>query len=113
MTTSRKPDIHDQKSGRELAQLRKAFGFSQERLAEQLGISVRQYRKYERGQSRIPLVRFETAMQILREHPNFPGGFAEVQAPYSVSPVGKDFLLKKLRGLQDEVKLSIDVVERL
>lgn len=52
-------------------------------------------------------------MQILRGHPNFPGGFAEVQAPYSVSPVGKDFLLKKLRGLQDDVKLCIDVVERL
>lgn len=113
MTTSRKPDDHDRAKGRELARLRKASGLSQEQLATRLGISLKQFGKYERGQSRIPAGRYEAAMAILREYGHGAGGFSEDQTPYTVPVAAKDMLLRTLRELQDRLKLCIDAVERL
>ena len=113
MTTSRKPDDHDRAKGRELARLRKAFGLSQERLATLLGISLKQFGKYERGQSRIPAGRYEAAMAILREYGGAVGGFSEGQVPFVFPAAAKDTLLRSLREIQDRLKLCIDAVERL
>jgi len=113
MKTSRKPDQHDKAKGRELARLRKAAGISQERLARQLGISTKQFGKYERGQSRMPAGRYELALQILQMARGKAGGFAEDQAPFAGSPREKETLLKELRNLQDYVKRCIDAAERL
>ena len=94
--------------------MRKASGLSQERLASRLGISPKQFGKYERGQSRIPAGRYEAAMEILREYTGVVvGGFSEGQAPYAFPAATKDTLLRTLHELQDRLKLCIDVVERL
>jgi transcriptional regulator with XRE-family HTH domain len=106
-------DSHDRAKGRELARLRKASGLSQERVATRLGISPKQFGKYERGQSRIPAGRYEAAMAILREYTGMVGGFSEGQAPYAFPAAAKDTLLRTLRELQAGLKLCIDVVERL
>ncbi|NGO51051.1 helix-turn-helix domain-containing protein [Allomesorhizobium camelthorni] len=113
MQTSRKPDDHDRAKGRELARLRKASGLSQEQLATRLGISPKQFGKYERGQSRIPAGRYEAAMAILREYGSLVGGFSEGQAPYAFPAAAKDTLLRTLHELLDRLKLCIDVLERL
>ena len=113
MTTSRKPDDHDRAKGRGLARLRKASGLSQERLATLLGISPKQFGKYERGQSRIPAGRYEAATTILREYGVVSGGFSEGQAPFEFPNAARDTLLTMLRELQDRLKLCIETVERL
>lgn len=112
MKTSRKPDEHDKAEGRELARLRRASGLTQEQLALLLGVSPKQIGKYERGQSRLTAGRYKAAMAILRGQAEVHG-FAEGQAPYVVPAPTKDMLLQTLRGLQDDLKLCIDVVERL
>jgi transcriptional regulator with XRE-family HTH domain len=113
MTTSRKPDEHDKAQGRELARLRRAAGLTQEQLGLLLGVSLKQIGKFERGQSRVPAGRFKAATAILRGESEVNGGFSESQAPYSVPDSMKNALLRTLRGLPDDVKLWIDVVERL
>jgi transcriptional regulator with XRE-family HTH domain len=117
MTTSRKPDESDKAKGRELAQLRKAAGMSQERLAIKLGVSAKQLGKYERGQNRIPIGRYETALKILRVQRPATGGFAESQAPYDGPNPEKDALLLALDRAQREVlkhlKLCFEIAGRM
>lgn len=113
MKTSRKPDEHDKAEGRELALLRRAAGLTQEQLALLLGVSPNQIGKYERGQSRLTAGRYKAATAILRGQVEVTGGFAEEQTPYVIPASAKDMLLQTLRGLQNDVKLCIDVVERL
>ena len=106
MTTSRKPDESDKAKGRELARLRKAAGMSQEQLATRLGISAKQLGKYERGQNRVPIGRYEAALNILRERVG--GGFSESQASYD-GPAKDDLRLSLHRLL----KQCLEIVERL
>lgn len=107
MKTSRKPDDSDKAKGRELAELRKAAGLSQEQLAIQLGISAKQLGKNERGQIRMPIGRYEAALNILRGRPR--GGFSEEQASYHGQPA-EDALRLSLRRL---LKQCLEIVERL
>jgi transcriptional regulator with XRE-family HTH domain len=103
MVTSRKPDDSDKARGRELAQLRKAAGMSQEQLASQLGISARQLSKYELGQNKISISRYEEALRILRRQKHAIAGFAESQASYGEPKPVRDALLLSLGLLQNDL----------
>src|SRR5688500_10885307 len=102
MKTSRKPDESDRAKGRELARLRKAAGMSQEQLAIRLGISAKQFGKYERGQNRVPAGRYEAALTILREQAG-GSGFAESQAPYGGQERTREALLLSLEQMRNDL----------
>jgi transcriptional regulator with XRE-family HTH domain len=55
----------DRHVGSRLRQLRKARGVSQEALAQQLGVTVQQFQKYERGESRIDASRLFDIAHLL------------------------------------------------
>ena len=77
-----------------------------------LRISLKQYGKYERGQTRISATRYEEAITILRGHAGVAGGFSEEQHAY-IPASARDSLLRILRGHLDDLKLCIEAVERL
>jgi transcriptional regulator with XRE-family HTH domain len=118
MKNSRKPDESDRAKGQELAQLRKAVGLSQEKVAIRLGISAKQFSKYELGQNRIPAGRYEAALKILREYAGL-SGFEEGQSPYAPPKPEKEALLRclgafesDLKSCQDRLKLCFEIVGR-
>ena len=102
INTSRKPDESDKAKGRELARLRKAASLSQEQLAIRLGISAKQFGKYERGLNRIPAGRYEAALRILREQPDV-AGFAESQASYNGPDMRRDAVLLALEQMKNDL----------
>ena len=77
MTTSRKPDEGDRQRGRSLARLRRAAGMTQATLAQRMGLSTQQIGKYERGENRMSVSRYEVAMKILGQPSPETAGFAE------------------------------------
>jgi len=107
MTTPRKPDNSDKAKGQELARLRKIVGMTQKQVAQSLGVSEKQYGKYERGESRLSAGRYETALKILREAGL--GGFEETQSPYhSLPKPARDVLLQHLIEFESALKLTLD-----
>lgn len=110
MQTSRKPDESDKAKGRELARRRKAVGLNQRQVALLIGVSEKQYGKYERGETRLSAGKYDKILQILQGH---GGGFAESQASYSVPSHSKDALLLSLHRMRDELGSCIEIVGRL
>jgi transcriptional regulator with XRE-family HTH domain len=110
MKNPRKPDESDKAKGRELARRRKAADMTQKHVATRLGISEKQYGKYERGQTRLSATRYDTILQILREH---AGGFAESQDAYTAPLWDRDaLLLTLLNRMRDELGSCIEIVGR-
>ena len=56
-TDSRKEPLIDKKIGQKIRQMRKGWGLSQSELAERIGISFQQVQKYEKGSTRISVMR--------------------------------------------------------
>jgi transcriptional regulator with XRE-family HTH domain len=110
MNNFRKPDESDRAKGRELARRRKAVGLTQKQVALRLGVSEKQYGKYERGETRLTAGRYDTILRILQEH---VGGFAESQAVYDAPKRERDALLLSLHRMHDELRLCIEIVGRL
>lgn len=110
MKSSRKPNDSDRAKGRELARRRKAVGLTQKQIALRLGVSEKQYGKYERGETRLTASRYDTILRILQEH---AGGFAESQTAYDAPKRERNALLLSLHRMHDELKLCIEIVGRL
>lgn len=55
----------DQKIGEKIRQLRKNWGLSQGELAEKIGISFQQVQKYEKGSTRISVMRLQQISEVL------------------------------------------------
>lgn len=55
----------DKKIGKKIRQMRKALGLSQIALAERIGISFQQVQKYEKGASKISVVRLQQISEAL------------------------------------------------
>ena len=55
----------DKKIGLRIKQIRKSWGLSQSELAERIGISFQQIQKYEKGSSRISVMRLQQISEAL------------------------------------------------
>jgi transcriptional regulator with XRE-family HTH domain len=55
----------DKKIGQKIKQIRKSWGLSQIELAERIGISFQQIQKYEKGSTRISVVRLQQIAEAL------------------------------------------------
>ena len=55
----------DKKIGKKIRQMRKALGLSQIALAERIGISFQQIQKYEKGASKISVMRLQQISEAL------------------------------------------------
>ena len=55
----------DKKIGKKIRQIRKALGLSQIALAERIGISFQQIQKYEKGSSKISVLRLQQISEAL------------------------------------------------
>lgn len=55
----------DKKIGQKIREIRKAWGFSQMELAERIGISFQQIQKYEKGSTRISIMRLQQIAKAL------------------------------------------------
>jgi transcriptional regulator with XRE-family HTH domain len=55
----------DKKVGKKIRQMRKALGLSQIALAERIGISFQQIQKYEKGASKISVLRLQQISEAL------------------------------------------------
>ncbi|MCB1463623.1 MAG: helix-turn-helix transcriptional regulator [Nitratireductor sp.] len=113
MTTSRKPDEGDKQRGRELARMRKAQSLSQAEMAAKIGVSTQQYGKYERGENRIPIGRYQTALSILGAVNGSLPGFSESAAGYEVAPLVKAELQQLLDELKGDLDKARDLLRRL
>jgi len=112
-TTSRKPNENDRTRGSELALLRKKADLTQEQVAIRLGISAKQYGKYERGQTRLSASRYEEVLRIVRR-PQHPGaGFEESQASFDGPRPTREVFMLMLRRLFEDMKRCIEMFEKL
>ncbi|MDQ2634807.1 MAG: helix-turn-helix domain-containing protein [Pseudomonadota bacterium] len=119
MNTFRKPDDSDRAKGRELARLRKAVGQTQKQVALRVGVSEKQYGKYERGHTRLSAGRYDTIVKMLQKHAGH-GGFEEGQLAYAPPASEKEALLRylgafesDLKSCQDRLRLCFEIVGRL
>lgn len=75
------PDAIDLHAGLRLREMRKAKGWSQENLAEAVGISFQQIQKYERGSNRMSLSRaYKLALALGGNPADFYVGLPSVEA---------------------------------
>lgn len=58
----------DKKIGQKIREIRKGWGLSQIELAERVGISFQQIQKYEKGTTRISIMRLEQIAKALGVH---------------------------------------------
>jgi transcriptional regulator with XRE-family HTH domain len=63
--TKKRPDARDAEVGRRVRTYRLQKGLSQEKLAEQLGLTFQQVQKYEKGTNRIGAGRLQRIAEIL------------------------------------------------
>ena len=79
--SSRQPlKVRDIQIGKELAVLRQVAGKTQAQVAEAVGVSVQQIGKYERGEDRIAVSRYQEIIEFLS--PEHLPGLAEQIADY-------------------------------
>ncbi len=55
----------NKKIGEKIRQLRKGWGLSQSELAEKIGVSFQQVQKYEKGSTRVSVVRLQQISEVL------------------------------------------------
>ena len=58
----------NKKIGQKIKQIRKSWGLSQSELAERIGISFQQIQKYEKGSTRISVMRLQQISEALGVH---------------------------------------------
>ena len=72
----------DKKIGKKIKRIRKALGLSQIALAERIGISFQQIQKYEKGASKISVVRLQQISEAL--HININTFFEAKESAFQV-----------------------------
>lgn len=103
--------------GSRLKKERELLGLSQEEMAYRLGISDRQYRRYENGISEMPLDRFFQLLEIFNIDINYlmVGQFIEdvyIEKAASVMPEDlRDSYIKELNSLIAESKTSAGEID--
>lgn len=101
MSNERSSNAIDAYVGRRLKQRREELGLSQEKLAQQLGISFQQVQKYERGFNRVGASRLFQISEVMNVVTSFffdgletaRGGVAEESTPETDSPLSVAALL--------------------
>ncbi|MBB3657887.1 transcriptional regulator with XRE-family HTH domain [Rhizobium sp. BK650] len=81
------PNAIDTYVGMRMRKRRQLLGMSQERLAEQIGVTFQQVQKYEKGINRIGASRLQKIADVLRISPAF---FFEQDGPEAASFAGLD-----------------------
>jgi len=94
----------DKKIGLKIKQIRKSQGLSQIDLAERIGISFQQIQKYEKGKTRISVMRLQQVSDVFEIH---IGSFFEQEASAKVSDVAikynsKEKQLEVLQSINEE-----------
>lgn len=107
MTNPRKPSPKDREHGRELSRRRKALGLSQADVATFLDLSTQQYGKYERGENRMSVARYEAIERFLSDKGGRGDGLQEPPQAAFEAPVSKaaaqkhvDRVSKALRNIE-------------
>ena len=95
----------DQKIGQRIREIRKGWGLSQIELAERVGISFQQIQKYEKGTTRISVMRLHQIAEALGAHITrfFEEGESNAlvsDVALGYSPEGQD--LENIRPLSKE-----------
>jgi len=115
MTNPRKPSPEDRQHGRELSRRRKSLGLAQAEVASFLGVSTQQYGKYERGENRMSVARFEVIERFLNQKEGTSDGLQEAPQAAFEPPVSKataqkhhDRVAKALR----EIEADLAIVQR-
>jgi len=115
MKNPRKPSAEDRQHGRDLSRRRKALGLSQGEVATFLGVSTQQFGKYERGENRMSVARYEVIERFLRQKEGNADGLQEAPQAVFEAPVSKamaqkhhDRVVKALR----EIEADLAVVQR-
>lgn len=103
LMTSRKPDQQDIEWGRQIARSRKKCGWTQDELGAEVGVTGQQIGKYERGQSRISVVRYEAIMHVLKRAKAAQPGFAEEQAAFHAEVLDRKGVVQSLSVIRREV----------
>jgi transcriptional regulator with XRE-family HTH domain len=115
MTNPRKPSAEDRQHGRELSRRRKALGLSQGEVAVFLGISTQQYGKYERGENRMSVARFEVIERFLSQKEGNADGLQEAPQAAFQPPVSKATAQKHydriVKGMR-EIEADLAIVQR-
>ncbi|WP_296433694.1 helix-turn-helix domain-containing protein, partial [Rhizobium sp. UBA1881] len=65
------PNAIDSYVGSQVRMRRQLLGLSQERLAEQIGVTFQQVQKYEKGMNRIGASRLQRIAEVLNTTPSF------------------------------------------
>lgn len=82
--------------GGKIRQLRKGWGLSQSELAEKIGVSFQQVQKYEKGSTRVSVVRLQQISEILGV--DITSFFEQGESPPKVSDFAIEYTSgKKLR----------------
>jgi len=106
MTNTRKPNAQDRERGRELRRLRKTRGLTQAAVAECIGVSTQQHGKYERGENRLSVDRYNAILKCLDElKPGQASGFSETAQARFEAPISKSAVQKRLVDLQEALNL--------
>ena len=106
MTDARKPNSKDRERGRELAQLRKDRRLTQAAVAERIGVSTQQYGKYERGENRLSVDRYDAILKCLDDlKPGLATGLGEKSQANFDAPISKSALQKRVDEMQAALKL--------
>ncbi len=80
----------DKKIGQKIKQIRKSWGLSQSELAERVGISFQQIQKYEKGSTRISVMRLQQISKALGV--NISAFFEEGQRIPKVSDIALRYI---------------------
>lgn len=115
MTNPRKPSAEDRQHGRELSRRRKALGLSQGDVATFLDISTQQYGKYERGENRMSVARFEVIERFLSQKEGHANGLAEAPQAAFEAPITKSGLQKSIEQMRkslQQMEATLDMWQR-
>src|SRR6478735_5232700 len=88
MMNAKTPNAIDSYVGSRVRMRRQLLGLSQERLAEQIGITFQQVQKYEKGLNRIGASRLQRISEVLSVSPSF---FFEQNDADSLNLQGTEF----------------------
>lgn len=108
MHNQRTPGPLDKERGRDIRRLRKSLGVSQADVAARIGVATQQYGKYERGDNRMSVARYETILSFLNGLSGQISGLSETSKAAIEAPVSKLTLQKSL----DEMQATLNLWQR-
>lgn len=108
MNDTRKASPKDRERGRELSRKRKSLGITQAEIADRIGVSTQQYGKYERGENRMSVERYEAILAYFSASPGAANGLREARQAEFETPITKAALQKSL----DQMRATLDLWQR-